>query len=128
MNKVLFACLFLWMGVSLSSCYKDNEEELYPVVSTCDTASVTYSGQVAAILQTSCLACHSNSSAPISGGGIALEGHANLSSYISNNSTRFIGSIEHTSGYSTMPKGGNKMDDCKISQIKKWMNDGAQNN
>ncbi len=128
MNKVLFACLFLWMGVSLSSCYKDNEEELYPVVSTCDTASVTYAGQVSSILQTSCLACHSNAGSGASGGGISLEGHANLSTYISNNQARFIGAIEHTSGYIAMPQGGGKLNDCSISQIKKWINDGAQNN
>lgn len=128
MHKVLWLGLLVGTSFCMSSCYKDNEEELYPTVSTCDTVSVSYSGKIAGIIQTSCLGCHSNASAPVSGGGIALEGHANLSGYISNNQARFIGTIEHTSGFSAMPKGGGKLDDCKISQLKKWISDGAQNN
>lgn len=128
MNKTLaLISLGLLLG-SLSACYKDNEEELYPSLSTCDTASVSYASHIAPIIQSACLGCHSNTSAPVAGAGIALEGHGNLSSYISSNETRFIGTLEHTAGFSAMPKGGSKLDNCKINQIKVWINNGAQNN
>jgi hypothetical protein len=31
-------------------------------------------------------------------------------------------------GYSAMPKGGNKLADCQITQVQKWIQAGALNN
>jgi len=36
-------------------------------------------------------------------------------------------SLDHT-GYYPMPKGGNKLSDCEINQVKNWINAGALNN
>ncbi len=120
--------IILGFGILWTSCYKDNEEELYPSVTSCDTVGVSYASQVANIIQTSCLACHANSVAGVSGGGIALEGHSNLSAYITSNQARFIGAVEHNSSYSAMPKGANKWSDCNISILKNWIKDGTPNN
>ena len=110
------------VALSFSSCYYDNEEELYPSVISCDTITVTYSNSVVPILTASCNGCHSSSSAQ---GGIILDTYAKASQYA--NSGLLYGVISHTSG-SPMPKGGAKIDDCSIAKIKKWAAAGAPNN
>lgn len=115
---LFFASLFF------AGCYYDNEEELYPSVSTCDTSNVTYSNQVKNILQSGgCLGCHSSGTAS---GGVILDTHTEAAKQATNG--KLYGSIAHSSGFSPMPKGGSKLDNCKISQIKKWVDAGAPNN
>ncbi|MBI1288928.1 MAG: hypothetical protein GC178_15275 [Flavobacteriales bacterium] len=93
---------------------------------TCDSTSVSYSGSVVPILELYCFGCHSSTSAPNSGGGVALEPYSNLMTYVNNGF--LIGDITHQNGYNAMPLGGNKLDDCKIGTIRNWINEGAQNN
>ncbi|MBP1667706.1 MAG: hypothetical protein H6Q21_72 [Bacteroidetes bacterium] len=120
---ILFAILLLMM---VSSCYYDSEEYLYPNTSSqCDTTDVTYSKSVVPIIQNSCLSCHSNSTAAL-GGNIKLEDYADVK--LRADDHRLLGSIEHQSGYSPMPQGSKKLDDCKISTVRIWVNAGAPNN
>jgi mono/diheme cytochrome c family protein len=108
----------------LQGCYYDIEEELYPSNGgNCDTAAVTYSGTIQTILNESCNSCHSAASAQ---GNVVLEGYNLLKVYVDDGS--FLGAVSHGSGYSPMPKGGNKLSDCKISQIQTWIAAGAPNN
>jgi hypothetical protein len=120
-NYFIFSLLTL-IALSFSSCYYDNEEELYPSVITCDTITVTYSKSVLPILTASCNGCHSS---PSGQGGIILDTYAKASQYA--NSGLLYGVISHTSGL-PMPKGGAKIDDCSIAKIKKWAAAGAPNN
>jgi len=110
------------------SCYWDNEEFLYPeIASGCDTtAIVTYSGAVTALLQGRCLSCHSNSAAANLGGNIKLDTYAAVKIYADNG--QLLGSVQHASGYSQMPKGSTKLSDCEITSIEKWIADGTLNN
>lgn len=109
---------------SLQGCYYDIENELYPSDgTTCDTAAVTYIATIQPILSQNCLSCHSAASAQ---GSVVLEGYNLLKVYVDNGS--FLGAVSHGSGYSPMPKGGNKLSDCKISQIQTWIAAGAPNN
>lgn len=89
---------------------------------TCDTTSVTFSGSVQPILQTYCTVCH---------GGSAPEAGVNLSTYAGTKAMAtggtLVGVIEHTSGYSPMPKNSNKLSACNIAKIKKWVDLGAKN-
>ena len=117
--------LFALVALSFSSCYYDNEEELYPSVITCDTITVTYSNSVVPILTASCNGCHSSVSASASGGGVILDSFSQASVYALNG--KLYGVVSHTSG-SPMPKGGAKIDDCSIAKIKKWAAAGAPNN
>ncbi len=39
-----------------------------------------------------------------------------------------MGSVDHLPGYPAMPKGGTKLSDCKLTQIRKWIAAGAPNN
>ncbi|RMG79754.1 MAG: hypothetical protein D6707_07605 [Bacteroidetes bacterium] len=112
-----------------TGCYYDNEEYLYGNSNTsCDTSAVSYTADIEPIISSKCLTCHGNASFNTSGGGIALEGYNNISSYLSANSTRFLGAVKHLSGYSPMPKSGTKLDDCSIAKIETWINNNYPNN
>jgi hypothetical protein len=36
--------------------------------------------------------------------------------------------MNQTAGFKAMPQGGNKLDQCDINKIQKWVNAGALNN
>lgn len=90
---------------------------------TCDTAqSITYTNTIKAIFDTYCVGCH-NMSNP--GGGYALDTYMGCVNCA--NSGRLMGAIKWLTGYSAMPKGGNKLSDCNIAKIQKWINSGKPN-
>jgi len=122
-NIFIISVIGLMMAWSLNSCYSDNEEELYPNPTSCDTTNISYSGTVVSILQNSCYSCHN---AVNQQGGIVLDNYNDLQTVINNGS--FRGSINHLSGYSPMPQGGEKLSDCNLTLINKWLDDGAFNN
>jgi hypothetical protein len=116
---ILSVCL-----TSLSSCYYDVEDQLYPPVGSCDSSAVTYSGTVAPVLQSNgCTSCHSGG-AP--SGNISLASYSDVRIVAQNG--RLYGAISHTAGFAPMPQGGNKMSDCTINKIKAWIDAGAPNN
>ena len=88
----------------------------------CDTANFTYSGAIAPMMQLYCTGCHSSPSAL--GGSLMDYNSVKLAAV----NGRLIGDIAHTTGYNAMPKGGTTLDDCQVTQVKKWVAAGAQNN
>lgn len=108
-----------------NSCYYDKEDQLYPSSSICDTTTpVTYTATVVPLFQQYCYSCHSGTAA--SGGGIVMGTYATDKAMAVNGS--LYGSISHAAAYSPMPKGLNKMTDCQISKVKKWIDAGSPNN
>lgn len=93
------------------------------VSASCDTANVTYSGSIKTIISNKCQGCHS-STAP--SGGYDFSTYAGLKAKV--NDGRLWGAVNHVSGYSPMPKNGNKLSVCELSQIKTWIDAGAPNN
>jgi hypothetical protein len=120
MNKVFL--FFAILAVSLSSCYYDSEEDLYPSTA-CSTENVSYTNDVQPILINSCLSCHNNTDRQ---GNITLETHEDVVIYVNNGS--FLGSIKHASGYKAMPQNATKLDDCRIAKVEAWITAGALNN
>lgn len=110
--------------VFYTGCYWDNEEYLYPQIGECDTSIYTYTAAVQPILNSYCLSCHGNNAA-VAGGNIRLGTHADVKVQADNG--RLSGAINHASGFSPMPKGSAKLDDCKITIIEKWIAAGALN-
>ena len=107
------------------TCYYDNEEYLYPELNnSCDTTSVTFSSTISGMLNNNCLSCHSNATAANFGNNIRLEDYTDVKT----RSQGVLGSIKHESGFSPMPKGGDKLSDCLISQFGIWVNNGTPNN
>lgn len=107
----------------LASCRYDKEDQIY---GCSDTTNVTYSGFVKPFLDKECLECHSDANAGSLGGGRVLEGYANVQDYVADSS--LYGSIAHISGYSAMPDGEPKLDDCTITKVRKWIEAGALEN
>jgi mono/diheme cytochrome c family protein len=119
--QLFTAGLFL---LGLSSCFYDKADLIYPQPTTCDTATVTYSGTVAPILSTNCNGCHGGTAA--AGAGIKLDTYASLSTWVTNG--RFLNSMLHNGQASPMPKGGSKLDACTINKVSAWITKGAANN
>lgn len=123
MKKSIFIlCIGMFaLSISFTSCYYDNEEDLYPGGTACDTANVTYSANVVPLFAAQCNACHSGG-APAA--NIATDNYTSVKANIS----RIKGAINHTSGFSPMPQGGNKFTDCELKKIDAWINKGMPNN
>ncbi|MEI6140031.1 MAG: hypothetical protein WCP85_12250 [Mariniphaga sp.] len=110
----------------LFGCYYDSEEALNgkPGVG-CDITVTKFSTEVKPILQSNCLSCHSNTAAGGNGGGIKLQDYADVKTYADNG--KLIGTINHSSGFAAMPKGGGKLTDCNILVVQTWINRGKLN-
>lgn len=114
------------MLLALSGCYYDVESELYPQnlnPVSCDSTASTYQAHVLPIIQANCYSCHAGNAE--AGGNIRLEGYANLQRVASDG--RLYRAVSHT-GPSPMPKGGNKLSDCDIATINRWVQTGILNN
>jgi cytochrome c553 len=89
----------------------------------CDTTVFTFSGAVLPLMNTYCKGCHNPASL---GGGVDLSTYTGVKT--SALSGKLMGSIKHATGYSPMPQGGNKLADCQIQQVEKWIKAGTPNN
>lgn len=108
------------------SCTQKNAEDVKPQTpeQPITVTSANLSTDVMPILNRyNCIACHSASNP---GGGIALQPYNNLRASALDGS--LYGSMAHQSGYSPMPKGGGKATALELAIIKKWIEDGAQDN
>lgn len=115
----------LWLAVA--SCSSDSEEDLLPPPappSGCDTAQVAFAATITPLLGTyGCTNCHSGTSPSAN---INLSSYAGVKAKVDDG--RLLGAITHAAGFSAMPQGGNKMNDCDINKFRAWINRGALNN
>jgi hypothetical protein len=123
-NKTLLSIiLFFSMAVviSISGCYNDNEEDLYPGSGGCDTSNVTYSKSVAPVFAGYCNSCHSGNNPS---GNLLTDSYASVKT----NMSRIHGAINHLSGFSSMPKDGGQLSPCDLATIDIWIRQGMPNN
>lgn len=126
-KHILVFIIPILLAFIVSTCYYDSEEYLFPQINdNCDTTDVTYFNSVVPVLDQYCLGCHNNTSAASVGGNIKLEDYADVKIRVENGS--LVGSISHSTGYSAMPKGASKLDDCTITIIKIWVDAGSPDN
>jgi len=117
----IIACISV---ISLSGCYYDIEDKLYPKIN-CDTTNITYSSTVISILQNgACLSCHGGTAS--AGGNIILDTYDGLKAYAQNG--HLMGSLKQEAGFSAMPLGGNKLNSCDINKLTAWISAGFPNN
>ena len=105
------------MGVFVSSCYKDNEQELYPNSFVSDTATYTYSGDIKPLMTGNCAygSCH-----------VAGQQAPDLSTY--NGVKGNITAVKNRAiDLKNMPVSG-PMSVANINKLSKWISDGALNN
>jgi hypothetical protein len=131
MKKILFPFLICGSIVAISmlveSCYYDKESDLYSTTTACDTTSAKFATVISPLIANGCATsgCHST---PSSAAGINLGTYTAIKNYITLDKATFLGSINQTSGYSKMPKGGGKFADCDIKKLTAWINAGMLNN
>ena len=125
LKKLLRIFGFAIITITVTPCYYDNEEFLYPELpgGKCDTTGVTYSAVVAPILASNCNSCH-NPASP--SGDVIISTYNGLKTVV--NSGAFRKAINHESGASSMPKNGNKLPSCELLKIDAWIKQGAPEN
>ena len=94
----------------------------------CDTNNVTYSGTNAPLMGNYCNGCHGDS-----GNSTGI----NLTSYFDSGTDdgvktvaqdgRLWGSVNQDGGFSAMPLGGNRLQECKIDELRIWLDNGYPN-
>jgi len=117
----VFAFLF-------SSCAKENVESLKAekTLGCNNDKEISYAKDIVPILQANCgtqSGCHSNGAAS---GGVKLEDFDGVKEVAQTGLLKK--SLFHESGVSPMPKNLNKLDDCTLSIIQKWLDAGFPNN
>jgi hypothetical protein len=130
LSILLFTFFAIVLSQSITSCYYDNEEDLYPAGSSgtnCDTTTYTFSAFVSPLILNSCgtSGCHN---ATTQSAGVVLSNYTTIKNYITSSKVVFFGTIKHQSGYTQMPQGGNKFSDCNIQKLELWVNKGMPNN
>lgn len=89
----------------------------------CDSTVFTFSGAVKPMMDSKCTGCHNPANL---GGNIDLSTY-NAVKLVAQNG-KLYGSIAQQPGYSPMPKNGNKLSDCEIRQVQRWIAAGMLNN
>ncbi len=110
------------LSISNTGCYYDKEEILYPGT-VCDSSNTTYSTAVVPVLSSFCNGCHGGNTPSAT---IRLDTYTGVKQQVDNG--RLLGAITHSTSYSPMPKNGNKLSDCNIARIRRWIAAGAPNN
>ena len=122
-RRLLYLVTFVTIMIAVSSCFYDNEEALYPSVnSACDTInSVTFSGTIWPIMQSSCMGCHSGSTPS---GSVTITGYSNVSALAASGA---LMNALRGYGVTRMPP-GTAFTTCRMRQFEIWINDGKPNN
>lgn len=109
---LLLACATL----TLTMCKKESTATY-----DCTTVTPTYNNDIKAIMNASCAisGCHDASSREA---GINLSTYATVKAESAND--RFLGSMEHLSGYRAMPEGASKLADASLQKIYCWIQNG----
>lgn len=103
--------------LGLSSCYYDNEEELYGA--DCDTTAVSFADDIWPIINGNCqTGCHGPGG---SGNGIFTD-HASVAAKVTNGSL-MLRVVEQQS----MPPNG-ELTACQVELFRAWILNGAPNN
>jgi len=123
-NKIMRQILSIGIASSLfiiifytSSC---NKKEITKY--DCTGITPTYTSNVKSILDANCAfsGCHNASS---KADGIDLSSYSSAKSQSSND--KFLGSIQHISGYDDMPQNASKLDDATIKTLSCWVQNGS---
>lgn len=125
MKKISFKILFFAFVLSFGSCYYDSEEDLFPEINNdCNLENLSFSGDIVPILDNKCWSCHSNSTAASFGANIKLEDYTDVARQFD----AVLGSVNHVSSYSPMPKNGVKLPTCELQKLETWNLDSKLDN
>ena len=109
--------------LSAPSCTSDNIDDKYGPGSACDTAAVTFSQDIKAIIGQNCEMCHNGNSAS---GGLNLEGHENIQNSALSGALMYRVERPMSDPLSMPPAG--PLSNCDQKKLMAWINQGAPNN
>jgi len=89
----------------------------------CDSTQTSFASDIFPLLQDYCIGCHNSTR---SDGNVDIDNYNKIIPYVNNGA--LIATIVHDPLYPKMPPSGSKLSNCRISQIQKWINEGAQDN
>ena len=119
----LFITLSIGISALFIACASENAEELFPK-GPCEIEDViSYSLDVAPILETHCYRCHNQSNRTA---GLALDQYEDVLPVSTNKAITL--SMQAIAPYSMMPTDGPAVDSCDIAKINRWIDAGSPNN
>jgi mono/diheme cytochrome c family protein len=129
MKKLIFKAVLMSLTVTLifNGCKHSPDElagpsnpNIEPPIDTlvCDSSNVSYTGTVSPILDAYCISCHSG---PTPSGALDFTDYSDVA-FVAQ-SGQLLGSLKHLDGFEPMPQNGDKLSNCEIALIEKWIND-----
>lgn len=88
---------------------------------SCNTSVFTYSGAIKPMLTLYCLGCHSDNTT-----GVDLTTYEGIKTVVDNG--KLWHALNHDQGYEAMPQNGDKLNNCLLTQVQEWIDNGAKNN
>ncbi len=88
-----------------------------------DSTASSFSVDIFPLITDYCVGCHNSNR---SDGNVDIDSHAKVIPYITNGS--FMATVRHEALYPKMPPSGSQLSTCRISQIQKWIDEGALDN
>ncbi len=116
---ISFAILIALYGCEHDPIEPDPDDD--PV--TCDTVDVSFTADIAPFFNPKCLSCHAGA---FPSGGIDMSDHAGVMVQVNNG--RLLGAVRHEQGFSPMPQGQAKLNNCEIALLESWVTQGALDN
>ena len=116
--------MLLSASLIIISCGDDDEPE---EPGTCETTNLTYDNFARNFLIANCSTmggCHVEANKDDQSIG-SYETYEDTKAVVDRGNLLQAISFEDGDGVSNMPKGGTKLDDCSISKLTAWINDGA---
>ncbi|MCB0622823.1 MAG: hypothetical protein KDC43_02575 [Saprospiraceae bacterium] len=89
----------------------------------CDPENASFAANIFPVINTYCVGCHNDN---LSEAGINLKDYQHIRAVAL--SGQLLGTIRYESGYQPMPPSGGQLNDCYVTQIQKWIDEGAQDN
>ncbi len=99
------------------------EDYLCDTIPFCDTLDVSYVQHIFPIFARSCRGCHSGTNPAA---GVSLTNYDEIS--LIGQSGRLVGVVAWWFGFAKMPPNGNKLPECEIEQIRRWVAAGVPDN
>jgi len=121
--SIFILSVFSSLVFFFQSCTSTSEQELRWAVIYCEDSLVSFQSSILPMMNTSCNSCHSGSSPS---GNVRLDNYNDVKIYAANGS--LMGVINHSPGFTPMPIGKPKWNECRINTLQTWINEGMLNN
>ncbi len=130
LKKTVFGLLLtVFLLAGMGGCSYDNLAELHPELECDPTVPVSFANDIVPIMSGSCSSLSASCHGPDNFNNALLNDYAGVKTQVDNG--KLISSItwDGVATQSMMPSGSsNKIEDCSIGKIERWIAAGAPNN